>query len=86
MAKIAKAAGARIIVITRFLKSPLTEYADVVLICGSNEGPLEGGSMGAKMSQLHIIDILFQAYYQKTRKESAENNRRTSKAVVEKLF
>ena len=86
VAKIAKEAGARIIVITRFLKSPLTEYADVVLICGSNEGPLEGGSMGAKMSQLHIIDILFQAYYQKTRRESAENNRRTSKAVVEKLF
>ena len=86
VAKIAKEAGARIIVITRFLKSPLTEYADVVLICGSNEGPLEGGSMGAKMSQLHIIDILFQAYYQKTRRKSAENNRRTSKAVVEKLF
>ena len=86
VAKIAKAAGTKIIVITRFLKSPLTEYADVVLICGSNEGPLEGGSMGAKMSQLHIIDILFQAYYQKTRRVSAENNRKTSKAVVEKLY
>lgn len=86
VAKIARAAGAKIAVITRFLKSPLTEYADAVLICGSKEGPFEGGSIGAKMSQLHIIDILFQCYYAKTRKESAENIRKTSGAVADKLF
>lgn len=86
VAKIAHEVGAKIVVITRFLKSPLTEYADAVLICGSKEGPLEGGSMGAKMSQLHIIDILFQYYYAKTRRESGENKRRTSTAVADKLF
>ncbi len=86
VAKIAREAGAKIVVITRFLKSPLTGYADAVLICGSNEGPLEGGSMGGKMSQLHIIDILFQAYYQRTREISQENNHKTAKAVAEKLF
>lgn len=86
VAKIAKESGAKIIVITRFLRSPLTEFADTVLICGSKEGPLEGGSMGAKMSQLHIIDILFQCYYKKTKRISAENNRKTSKAVADKLY
>lgn len=86
VAQIAREAGAKIVVITRFLKSPLTEFADAVLICGSNEGPLEGGSMGAKMSQLHIIDILFQCYYRKTRRESSQNNKKTSKAVVDKLY
>jgi len=86
VAKIAKACGARIVVITRFLKSPLTEFADAVLICGSKEGPLEGGSMGAKMSQLHIIDILFQTYFTKTKRQSRENNRKTAQAVADKLF
>jgi DNA-binding MurR/RpiR family transcriptional regulator len=56
------------------------------LICGSNEGPLEGGSMGAKLSQLYIIDILFQEYYRRNREESVENNRKTSRAVVDKLY
>ncbi len=86
VARIAKRAGAGIVVITRFLKSPLTSYADEVLICGSDEGPLEGGSMGAKLSQLHIIDVLFHTYFQKTEKQSRENYEKTAKAVVDKLF
>lgn len=86
VAQIAREAGAKIVAITRFLKSPLTEYADALLICGSNEGPLEGGSMGAKLSQLLIVDILFNEYYRNNKTESKENNKKTSKAVVEKLY
>ena len=72
--------------ITRFVKSPLTGYADVVLLCGSNEKPLQGGSMGAKISQLFIVDLLFQEYYRRNLGISKENNKKTSKAVVEKLY
>ena len=86
VAKIAKKAGAKIIGITRFLKSPLTSYTDALLICGSNEGPLDGGSMGAKLSQLYIIDVLFQEYYRRNKEISIENNKKTSKAVVDKLY
>lgn len=86
VAEIAKDVDAKIVAITRFIKSPLTNYADVALLCGSNEGPLEGGSMGAKLSQLYIIDILFQEYYRRNLGISSENNRRTSRAVVEKLY
>jgi len=86
VAQIAQESGAKIVAITRFLKSPLTKFADVLLVCGSNEGPLEGGSMGAKLSQLFIVDILFNEYYRRNRLTSTENNKRTSKAVVEKLF
>lgn len=86
VAKIAKKAGAKIAVITRFVKSPLTGYADVVLLCGSNEKPLQGGSMGAKISQLFIVDLLFQEYYRRNLGISKENNKKTSKAVVEKLY
>ena len=86
VAEIARQAGAKIVGITRFLKSPLTNYMDVLLTCGANEGPLEGGSMSAKMSQLYIIDILFQEYYRKNLAVSRENNKKTSKAVAEKLY
>jgi DNA-binding MurR/RpiR family transcriptional regulator len=86
VAKIANQAGAKVSAITRFSKSPLAACTDTLLICGSNEGPLEGGSMGAKLSQLYIIDILFQEYYRRNREESVENNRKTSRAVVDKLY
>lgn len=86
VAKIAREVGAKIVTLTRFIKSPLTAYADAVLLCGSNEGPLEGGSMGAKLSQLYIVDILFHEFYRRNLQTSKENNRKTSKAVVEKLY
>lgn len=86
VAEIARQSGAKIVGITRFLKSPLTNYMDVLLTCGANEGPLEGGSMSVKMSQLYIIDILFQEYYRRNLAVSRENNKKTSKAVVEKLY
>lgn len=86
VAKIAKKTGAKVVGITRFLKSPLTGYTDTLLVCGSNEGPLDGGSMGAKLSQLYIIDVLFQEYYRRNMEISIENNKKTSRAVVDKLY
>ena len=86
VANIAKEAGAKVVAISRFLKSPLTSYTDVLLLCGSNEGPLEGGAMGTKMSQMFVIDVLFHEYYRRNHEDSKTNNRKTSRAVVEKLY
>lgn len=86
VAKIAKKAGAKVVGITHFLKSPLTGYTDVLLVCGSNEGPLDGGAMGTKLSQLYVIDVLFHEYYSLNRQKSMENNKKTSRAVVDKLY
>lgn len=86
VARIAKKSGAKVVCITRFIKSPLTNYTDVQLLCGSNEGPLDGGAMGTKMSQLYIIDVLFQEYYSRNKQLSMENNKKTSRAVVDKLY
>ncbi|MDO4262557.1 MAG: MurR/RpiR family transcriptional regulator, partial [Eubacteriales bacterium] len=65
VARIAKESGAKIAVISRFMKTPLTAYMDTLLLCGSDEGPLEGGSMGARASQMFIIDVLFHEYYRR---------------------
>lgn len=49
----------RIILVTRFPKSPGAAFADVVLQCGSREGPLQGGSVAARIAQLYLMDVLF---------------------------
>ena len=51
--------GAKTILITRFPRSPGAALADVVLQCGSNESPLEHGSVPARIAQLFLLDILF---------------------------
>ena len=50
---------ARVLLITRFPKSPGASFADVVLQCGSREGPLQGGSVAARIAQLYLLDVLF---------------------------
>lgn len=86
VANVAKEAGAKIACITHYQKSPLTAYSDAILLCGSNEGPLEGGSLSAKISQLYLIDLLYQEYYHRNFDICKQNNESTSIAVVEKLF
>lgn len=86
VAKEARRAGAKIACITHFKKSPLTAYSDAILLCGAEESPLEGGSMSARIGQLYLIDLLYQEYYTKNYEISRENRRKTSSAVVEKLF
>jgi DNA-binding MurR/RpiR family transcriptional regulator len=86
VAKMAKKRGAKIISITRFAKSPLTIYSHITLLCGSNEGPLQGGSLSAKISQLYLLDILYAEYFKRTQSESTLNKEYTANAVIEKML
>lgn len=62
--ELAKSRGIQTLLVTRFHKSPATKLADVVLRCGSNEGPFQFGSVPARIAQLVVLDVLFQEYYQ----------------------
>ncbi len=86
VAKVAKERGAKIIAITRFAKSPLTSYADITLLCGANEGPLQGGSLTAKIAQLYLLDLLYMEYFKRTNDKSRRNKELTANAVVEKMI
>lgn len=86
VAKVVKERGAKIISITRFAKSPLTSYSDITLLCGANEGPLQGGSLTAKLSQLYLLDLLYFEYFKQTAKESMCNKELTANAVIEKML
>lgn len=83
--KISKSTGCKIICITRFAKSPITKYADIVLLCGAHEGPLQGGDLSAKMAQLYLLDILFSEYTRKTGDLSKKNSKKTAESVSNKL-
>ena len=86
VARLARKAGAKVVCISHFQKSPLTVCCDAVLLCGAKQGPLDGGSMSAKMGQLFLIDLLYQGYYERNMDECSLNNEKASAAVVEKLL
>lgn len=86
VAQKAKECGATIISITRFEKSPLTSYSDLTLLCGANEGPLQGGSLSAKISQLYLLDVLYAEYFKRTKDLSISNKESTASAVIDKLI
>ncbi|WP_339205659.1 MurR/RpiR family transcriptional regulator [Paenibacillus sp. FSL K6-3182] len=86
VAKRAKESGATVISITRFVKSPLTSYSDLTLLCGANEGPLQGGSLSAKISQLYLLDVLYVEYFKRTYEDSIRNKENTAASVAVKLL
>lgn len=83
---LARERGARIIVVTRYAKSPATKFADVVLICGSNESPLQSGTVVAKLAQLMVIDMVYQEYIRLDADASEENRDITVKAISNRLL
>ncbi|MCR5161788.1 MAG: MurR/RpiR family transcriptional regulator [Lachnospiraceae bacterium] len=83
---IAKKRGAKIIVVTHFVKSKAAEFADVVLVCGYNESPLQSGSIAAKVGQMFIIECLFYGFCQRNAAVSSDNRTATVDAITRKLL
>ncbi len=80
----AQGTGVKIILVTRFPKSPGTAHADVVLQCGDNEGPLQAGSVPARMAQLFLIDVLFSEMCRQTAENVEENREKVALALSER--
>ena len=78
----AKQNGATIIMLTRFCKSPGAEKSDIVLQCGSNESPLQQGSVAAKIAQFYVLDILYHEYCSKNPEASARNKEKIMRALA----
>jgi len=75
---------AKIILITRFPRSPGASLADVVLQCGSNESPLQHGSVPARIAQLFLLDILFTRVTLSEPDGCQENRQRIAAALADK--
>ena len=79
--ELAREKGVKTILVTRFSKSPAASLADVVLRCGSNEGPFQSGSVPAKVAQLVVMDVLYQEYCYRNRESCEENIQRIAAAL-----
>ena len=76
-AKAVKKAGARMILITRFAASSLSELSDYNLYVSANESLFRNGAMGSRIGQLNVIDILYTAYASANYEKSMERLRAT---------
>lgn len=76
--------GTKTILITHFQKSPAVALADVILLCGSKESPLQGGSVSSKMSILFIIDVLYNVYCQSNPEICRLHRELTAEAIAPK--
>ena len=86
IAKLCHERNAKVIFITNFLHTPAKKYCDVILISGANEGPFEGGSITAKISQLFMMDILYEEVYRELGEQAQVNKTLTSEAIADKML
>lgn len=84
--RIAKENGARVILLTHYADAPGTALADVVLLCGARESPLEAGSIAAKIAVLFVAEVLVLRYTLDNQELAALARDRTSKALAPKLL
>ena len=75
---------AKLILVTRYLNSPASAYADTVLLCGPSEQPFQFGSSSALMAQLYVVEALLSEFIRRN-PEAAERSRRSvGKALTQK--
>jgi len=84
--RIAKERHVSIILVTHFPNSRATEYADVILLCGYNESPLQSGSVAAKIGQLFIIECLFYVFCKRNPEVYSKARSATVEAIMPKLL
>lgn len=78
----ARARGAKVLLVTHDADSPATGLADVVLLCGGHEGPLQAGSIAAKMALLFVVDLLVNEYCRRNKQATMHNKDLTTTALA----
>ena len=85
-AELIRGRGAKLVLITRFLNSPASAYADAVLLCGPNEQPLQFGSSAALMAQLYVVEVLLQEFVRREREGAERCRQAVGKALTQKVL
>lgn len=71
---------------TDIVKSPIIEISDLVLLTGSSEDPLQGGSLRSKIAQVHMLDLLYTGVALRLGTQAQERRKKTALSVVDKLY
>ncbi len=81
---VARQQHAKSILVTRYPGSPGAALVDVVLQCGSIEGPLQLGSVAARIAQLYLIDVLFSEMCRRDMERCRHQRELVAEALSEK--
>lgn len=84
--RIGKENHAKIVVITNYAKSPLSIYADTILLTSAKENPLDSGDLISKISQLFIIDLLCTGIALKNQTLAKSTKESIAKTISNKLY
>ncbi len=86
-AKAMQANNVKVISITRYGRSPVTENSDLHIYVSATEGIVRSGAMSSRISQLNIIDILYTGYlntqYEKSLEQIAKTHIQKGNGVAE---
>ncbi|OOF36966.1 MurR/RpiR family transcriptional regulator [Rodentibacter heidelbergensis] len=80
---IAKKNGATTVAITHSLRSPITDSADFVLVNGNKQGKLQGDSIGTKIAQLFVLDLIYALLVQSEQERAVETKQKTLNVILE---
>ncbi|OOF70704.1 MurR/RpiR family transcriptional regulator [Rodentibacter caecimuris] len=81
--EIAKKNGATTVALTHSLRSPITEHADFVLINGNKQGKLQGDSIGTKIAQLFVLDLIYTLVVQAEEESATKTKQKTLNVILE---
>jgi DNA-binding MurR/RpiR family transcriptional regulator len=79
-------AGARVIAVTSFSTTPLTELADVVLVAGGRETSYRVEAMASRLAHLLLIDTLFTCLVLSDAQRARKAQRLTADVLAEHRF
>ncbi len=82
--EIAQKTGAKTIVITSDPKSPITEFADVILLTSSSESRFRREALASRLAQMSIIDVLHTMIGIKYKKRAVSAARKIEAVVGQK--
>ncbi|RRN02633.1 MurR/RpiR family transcriptional regulator [Bibersteinia trehalosi] len=81
--RIARENQAKTIAITHNLRSPITEVADYVLINGNRQGQMQGGSIGTKIAQLFVVELIYALLVKAEPEQAVRHKQKTLDVIME---
>lgn len=79
--RLAKEAGATTVALTHNPSSAICEYSDWVLLNGNRQGQMQGDSIGTKIAQLFVIDLLYIQLVKHDLLGTLDKKQRTTRAL-----
>lgn len=81
--RIARDNKATTVAITHNLRSPITEVAHYVLINGNRQGNMQGDSIGTKMAQLFVLDLIYTLLVKADPDKAIRQKQKTLNVILE---